>query len=106
MHQSICPHLTVKALLIILPKSSVIESRQWNGKQKIKKHFEDACQKVKSKTIIHRAPFLEKKKGWRPQGSNPCPPPTQLLSEPVNRISLWASMTAHECSLETSKFSS
>ena len=75
MHQSICPHLTVKALLIILSKSSLIESRQWNGKQKIKKHFEDAGQKVKSKKIIHRAPFLGKKKVGGPREVIPAPHP-------------------------------
>ena len=38
--------LTVKALLIILPKRSLIESRQCNGKWKKKKQREDAAQKI------------------------------------------------------------
>ena len=37
--------LTVKALLTILPKRSLIQCRQYNGERKIKKQREDAAQK-------------------------------------------------------------
>ena len=69
MHQSICPHLTVKALLIVLPKSSLIESRQCNGKQKKKKQREDAAQKGKN---------YANKSLMGPQENIPCPPPPPL----------------------------
>ena len=40
--------LTMKVLLIILPKRSLIESRQCNRKKKKKKQLEDAVQKDKN----------------------------------------------------------
>ena len=60
--------LTVKALLIILPKRSLIESRQWNGKEKKKKQHEDAVN-----LQAHGVPFLETSLG--PQGNILCSPP-------------------------------
>ena len=45
--QRVCLTLTrtVKALLTILPKRSLIQCRQYNGERKIKKQREDAAQK-------------------------------------------------------------
>ena len=44
--------LTVKALLIILPKHSLIESRQCNGKQKKRKQHEDAAKNHENKSLM------------------------------------------------------
>ena len=49
--------LTMKVLLIILPKCSLIESRQCNGKKKEQR--EDTVQKGEKKKKPHGAPFLE-----------------------------------------------
>ena len=55
LHASKClSTLTVKALLIILPKRSLIEPRQCNGKEKKKKQHEDAVN-----LQAHGVPFLE-----------------------------------------------
>ena len=44
--------LTMKVLLVILPKRSLIESRQCNGRRKKKKQCEDAAQKGKNLKLI------------------------------------------------------
>ena len=55
---------SVKALLIILPKHSLTECKQCNGKRKIRKQREDAAQKGN-----------KFKASWGPRGNSPCSPP-------------------------------
>ena len=64
--------LTVKALLIILPKCSLIEFRQCNGNRKKRKQHEDAAQKGK---IIKIKASWGPLKVWEPHGTIPCSPP-------------------------------
>ena len=75
--------LTVKALLIILPKRSLIEFRQCNGNRKKRKQHEDAAQKGKNhESKASWGPL----KIWEPRGTIPCsptpphPPPLPTLS--------------------------
>ena len=65
------PTLTVEALLIILPKRALIESRQCNGKRKKKNQREVKMQPRKAKIMKINASWGPSKV-WGPQGSLPC----------------------------------
>ena len=62
--------LAMKVLLIILPKRSLIESRQCNGKQKKKKQCEAAAHKGKNKKASW-GPFSRNFKVWGSPGKYP-----------------------------------
>ena len=67
--------LTMKVLLIILPKHSLVESRQCNRKRKIKKQREDTAQEGKNLKISW-GPFSRKKFGAPGEVSPATPPPS------------------------------
>ena len=67
----------VKALLIILHKRSLIESRQCNGRRKIKKQCEDATQKGNNVKASWGPLNI-----WGPRGNSPCPPPASWWASP------------------------
>ena len=75
--------LTVKALLIILPKCSLIAPRQCNGKQKKRKQREDAAQKGK---IHENKSFMGLLKSLGAPGKHPLFHPTFGIAESISLL--------------------
>ena len=80
-HVYTCQRVSVKALLIILPKRSLIESSQKKGKQKVKKQREDdtahRCKNHKNKCL--KGPF----KSLGSPGKYPLSPPIKTNDDVI-----------------------